>query len=145
MEGFAADGRETITTATPNLKLATSTKARLKKEERQARLKRLGYFDWDVGAAQTTGATENSHASRRLLDNFFRIILLQQWTDYTRSIRASIASDFVMDKVNLIHTYRQESTMPLFEKDVTFNNEIQEAEEQLRNLGINVDRIIELK
>lgn len=121
-----------------------STERQLEKEQRQANIKRLGYFDWDVGAAQTTGATENSHASRRLLDNFFRIILLQQWTDYTRSIRASIASDFVMDKVNLIHTYRQESTMPLFEKDVTFNNEIQEAEEQLRNLGINVDRIIEL-
>jgi len=121
-----------------------STERQLAKEERQANIKRLGYFDWDVGAAQTTGATENSHASRRLLDNFFRIILLQQWTDYTRSIRASIASDFVMEKVNLIHEYRQESTMPLFEKDTIYTNEIQEAEEQLRNLGINVDRLIEL-
>jgi len=122
----------------------SSTERQLAKEQRQSNIKRLGYFDWDVGAAQTTGATENSHGSRRLLDNFFRIILLQQWTDYTRSIRASIASDFVMDKVNLINTYRQESTMPLFQKDVIYTNEIQEAEEQLRNLGINVDRIIEL-
>ena len=127
---------ETITTATPNLKLATSTKARLKKEERQARLKRLGYFDWDVGAAQTTGATENTFASRYLLDKYFRVIGLQQWTDYTRNIRASIADDFIMDHLATVKEGRASGRVQ--------NNEEQEAEEQLRNLGINVTELLEI-
>ena len=76
---------KTMTTATPNLKLATSTEGQLDKERRQERLKRLGYFTWDTGAAQTTGATENTFASRYMLDKYFRIILLQQWTDMTRN------------------------------------------------------------
>ena len=127
---------ETITTPTPNLKLATGTKARLKKEERQARLKRLGYFDWDVGAAQTTGATENTFASRYLLDKYFRVIGLQQWTDYTRNVRASIADDFIMDHLATVKEGRM-SGRPQ-------NNEEQEAEEQLRNLGINVTELLEI-
>ena len=114
----------------------SSTEKQLEKEQRQANIKRLGFFDWDVGAAQTTGATENTHASRHLLDKYFKIIGLQQWTDYTRSIRASIADDFIMDKVNAITNQRKNQTL--------YTNAIQEAEEQLRNLGINVDRIIEM-
>ena len=114
----------------------SSTEKQLQKEQRQSNIKRLGFFDWDVGAAQTTGATENTHASRHLLDKYFKIIGLQQWTDYTRSIRASIADDFIMDKVNAITNQRQSGSL--------FTNAIQEAEEQLRNLGINVDRIIEM-
>jgi|GEM_PF-3086479 len=130
----------------------SSTKRQLEKEERQSRLKELGYFDWDVGAAQTTGATENTHASRKLLDRFFRIILLQQWTDYTRSIRASIASDFIMEKVHLIadqrkkQNYRNNVQGPVQqweESDGVYTNEVQEAEEHLRNLGIDVDWLVD--
>jgi hypothetical protein len=114
----------------------SSTEKQLDKETRQSKIKELGFFDWDVGAAQTTGATENTHASRHLLDKYFKIIGLQQWTDYTRSIRASIADDFIMDKANAIAAQRKAGAL--------YTNAIQEAEEQLRNLGINVDRIIEM-
>ena len=114
----------------------SSTEKQLDKETRQHNIKRLGFFDWDVGAAQTTGATENTHASRHLLDKYFKIIGLQQWTDYTRSIRASIADDFIMDKVNAIAAQRKAGALR--------TNAIQEAEEHLRNLGIDVDRIIEM-
>jgi hypothetical protein len=126
----------------------SSTQRQLEKEERQANIKRLGYFDWDVGAAQTTGATENTHASRKLLDRFFRIILLQQWTDYTRNIRASIASDFIMNHVNLIARHRQAANFvgpqqQWDQADAIYTNEVQEAEEQLRNLGIDVDWLVD--
>jgi len=110
-----------------------STKTRVAKEERQAKLQKLGFFDWDVGAAQTTGATEGTFASRYLLDKFFRIIGLQQWTDYTRNIRVAIADDFIMDHLNIIIENKNKPT-----------NESQESEEQLRNLGINVGRLIEI-
>ena len=110
----------------------TSTKTQLAKEQRQQKIKDLGFMDWDVGAAQTTGATENTHASRRVLDAFFKVILLQQWTDYTRSIRASIANDFIQDKLTIINDYKKGLT--------SYNNQVQEAEEQLRNLGINVEQ-----
>jgi len=113
-----------------------STNRQVGKEDRQANIKRLGFFDWDVGAAQTTGATENTHASRHLLDKYFKIIGLQQWTDYTRSIRASIADDFIMNHLSTIRDYRASG------KPKT--NAIQESEEHLRNLGINIDRLIEM-
>ena len=131
----------------------SSTEKQLEKEQRQSNIKRLGFFDWDVGAAQTTGATENTHASRHLLDKYFKIIGLQQWTDYTRSIRASIADDFIMSKVNAISNQRQmnkqvgpftSATASQIDNEGLYTNAIQEAEEQLRNLGINVDRLIEL-
>ena len=122
-----------VTITNPTL-LATNTKRQLKKEERQARLKRLGYFDWDVGAAQTTGATENTFASRYLLDKYFRVIGLQQWTDYTRNVRASVADDFIMDHLAIIKEGRLRGDGQ--------TNEEQESEEQLRNLGINVTELL---
>ena len=113
-----------------------STKSRVAKEERQAKLQKLGFFDWDVGAAQTTGATEGTFASRYLLDKFFRIIGLQQWTDYTRNIRVAIADDFIMDHLNKINEQRKNNE--------PYTNEVQESEEQLRNLGLDIDRLLEI-
>tara|TARA_R100000152_G_C6780977_1_gene214574 strand:+ start:1114 stop:5352 length:4239 start_codon:yes stop_codon:yes gene_type:complete len=113
-----------------------STKSRVAKEERQAKLQKLGFFDWDVGAAQTTGATEGTFASRYLLDKFFRIIGLQQWTDYTRNIRVAIADDFIMDHLNKINEQRKNNE--------AYTNEVQESEEQLRNLGLDIDRLLEI-
>ena len=113
-----------------------STNRQLKKETRQARIKELGFFDWDVGAAQTTGATETTHASRRLLDKYFRVIGLQQWTDYTRSIRASIADDYIMSHLDTIIDQRKSGAPK--------NNDAQESEELLRNLGINVNLLVNM-
>ena len=114
----------------------SSTQQRLEKENRQQDLKDLGFFDWDVGAAQTTGATENTYASRYLLDKYFRLIGLQQWTDYTRNVRASIADDFIRNHMELILRQRRSGSLR--------TNEVQEAESQLSNLGINVGRLVEL-
>ena len=133
---FATAAWKTMTTATPNLKLATSTEGQLDKERRQNRLKRLGYFSWDTGAAQTTGATENTFASRYLLDKYFRIILLQQWTDQTRNIRGAIADDFIMSHLNIIRDQRESESL--------YDNEVQESHEQLRNLGINVEELLKI-
>jgi len=128
---FAQAAWDTITN--PGLQ---NIEARKRKEERQAKLQKLGFFDWDVGAAQTTGATENTYASRYLLDKYFRIIGLQQWTDYTRNIRAAIADDFIMDHLNTINTQRTTNGL--------YSNEVQEAEEQLRNLGLDVNKLLAL-
>jgi len=133
---FAGAIWETMTTATPNMKLATSVQGQLAKEKRQARLKRLGYFTWDTGAAQTTGATENTFASRYLLDKYFRIILLQQWTDMTRNIRGAQADDFIMHHLSIIRDQRTKGTL--------YDNEVQESEEHLRNLGINIEELLEI-
>ena len=133
---FAKAAFKTMTTATPNMKWAQSTAGQLDKEMRQSRLKRLGYFSWDTGAAQTTGATENTFASRYLLDKYFRVIGLQQWTDYTRNIRGAIAADFIMDHLGRIRNQRKNGTL--------YTNEVQESEEQLRNLGIRVEELLKI-
>ena len=133
---FAQAAFKTMTTATPNMKWAQSTQGQLDKELRQSRLKRLGYFSWDTGAAQTTGATENTFASRYLLDKYFRVIGLQQWTDYTRNVRGAIADDFIMDHLSRIRNQRRNGTL--------YTNEVQESEEQLRNLGIRVEELLEI-
>ena len=90
-------------------------------------LQELGFYAWDVGAATTTGATEISPRHQQFVDFYFRAIGLQQWTDYTRAIRASIAGDYIWDKVETVANSNEYKT-----------NEVQEAEEGLRNLGINV-------
>lgn len=113
-----------------------STNRQVGKETRQANIKRLGFFDWDVGAAQSVGATENTHASRHLLDKYFKIIGLQQWTDYTRSVRASIADDFILNHLSTIQDHRMSGEQK--------TNAVQESEEHLRNLGINVDDMLAL-
>ena len=127
---------KTMTTATPNFKFATSVEGQLAKEKRQARLKRLGYFTWDTGAAQTTGATENTFASRYLLDKYFRIIFLQQWTDLTRNLRGAQAADFIMHHLGIIRDQRNSGSL--------YDNEVQESEEHLRNLGINIKELLEI-
>ena len=97
------------------------------------RLRELGYYDWDVGAATTTGVTETNPWQQSIYENFFKWTGLQGWTNYTRSIRASIAGDHIMDHMNKILGH-----------DGPLTNEIQESREQLRNLGINVDDLAEV-
>ena len=104
------------------------------KQERQGVLKDLGYFNWEVGAAHTTGVSETSHSKQRLVDIYFRSIQLQQWTDYTRNVRGSMAGDFVLKHLETIAHQRNEGKL--------YTNEVQEAEEHLRNLGINVEDMV---
>ena len=98
-------------------------------------LDKLGYTNWDVGSASTTstatrvGATEVADTKTAFLENYFIATGLTGWTNFTRRVRASFAGDYLMSKLDLIANSDPENK----------TNEVQEAEEHLRNYGINVD------
>lgn len=92
-----------------------------------------GFYDWDVGAATTTGVSEVHSWQNRWLDIFFRATGLQGWTNFTRSVRASIAGDFMMDNLDIIMRH------PEGEMDT---NEVMEAKEKLRNIGLDYRAMI---
>ena len=96
----------------------------------QELLSNLGYYSWDVGAATTTGVTETNARFQDWYTAYFKWTGLQGWTNYTRSVRASIAGDYITDKLDIIA--KNEGT-----------NETQEAREALRNIGINVDDVMQ--
>ena len=95
-------------------------------------LRKLGFYEWDVGAATVTGATEINPIRQRATEAFFRWNGLQGWTNYTRAIRASMAFDYMMDKVDIISQGDPDAP----------TNEIQEAREALRNIGVNVEDML---
>ena len=68
----------------------------------QERLRNLGYYDWDVGAATVTGVTETNQLHQEWYNAFFTWTGLQGWTNYTRAIRAAIANDYILDKLDTI-------------------------------------------
>ena len=102
-------------------------------------LDKLGYTVWDVGSASTTstatkvGATEVSAVDSKFLERYFQATGLTGWTNYTRTLRASFAGDFLKTKLELIANSDPDSK----------TNEIQEAEEQLRNYGLDVDAAVQ--
>ena len=100
------------------------------------KLKDLGYYDWDVGAATTTGVSEVNQRQKEFYEGFFKYTGLQGWTNYTRASRAAISGDYMMDKVQKISDQRT--------ADSPRTKEIQEAEEALRNLGIDVDQFVKV-
>ena len=58
---------------------------------------------------------------------------MQGWTNYTRAIRASIAGDYIVDKLNIISQHPQGEPK---------TRRVQEAEEGLRNIGVNVQDML---
>ena len=105
------------------------------------RAQELGYMNWEVGAAHTTGVSETGVTRQRIIDIYFKTILLQQWTNAMRAGRAAIAGDYIVDKLNTVIEHRNRvakdpRTMP--------TNEEAEAREALRNLGIDPDWMVEL-
>ena len=101
--------------------------------EGKERIRDLGFYDWDVGAATTTGATEINPWQQDIYEIFFKATGLQGWTNYTRAVRAGIAGDYIMEKINVIQGIGDVKT-----------NEQQQAEEALRTLGINVQDMVGL-
>ncbi len=99
-------------------------------------VRELGYYDWDVGAATVTGATEINPVQQQAYEAFFRYTGLTGWTNFTRAARASIGADYMLDKAKLIKDQRN--------SDSVRTREVQEAEEALRNLGIDVDQYVEM-
>ena len=100
-------------------------------------LKDLGYYEWDVGAATVTGVSETNPWQQYLYEGFFKWTGLTGWTNYTRAARASIAGDYINDKAEAIWKQRKAGSPR--------TREIQEAEEGLRNLGIDVDNFVEIQ
>jgi len=101
----------------------------------------LGYYEWDVGAATVTGVSEMNPLHRKWYELFFKMTGLTGWTNMTRAMRASIAFDFMLDHINKIYQFRfLQSSNPQLVKD----NDIQESEEMLRNIGVNVDDAVRL-
>ena len=101
--------------------------------EARKQLKEVGFYEWDVGAATVTGATEVNNRSKNFLQTFFRAIGLSQWTDFTRAARASFGADFIRAQMELINGAGPEVT-----------NEVLAARDGLANLGLNVPRFTEL-
>ena len=101
--------------------------------EGKDRLRDLGFYDWDVGAATTTGVTEVNPWQQNIYEMFFKATGLQGWTNYTRAVRAAMAGDYITSKLDIIKNQGDVKT-----------NHVQEAEEALRNLGINIDDMLNL-
>ena len=103
--------------------------------EGQSLARKLGFYDWDVGAATTTGVSEVNAAQTQFYQGFFKWNGLSGWTNFTRAARASLAGDYMFDKARTIFEHRLTGEQK--------TREIQEAEEALRNLGIDVDQFVD--
>ena len=98
-------------------------------------IKDLGFYEWDVGAATTTGVTEVNSWQQPVYETFFKYNGLQGWTNYTRASRAAMAGDYMFDKAQTIGEWKLSGEPK--------TREVQEAEEALRNLGIDVDTFVD--
>ena len=103
----------------------------------QKQIRELGFKEQEVGAATVTGVTEVSASHQEWMKHFFNAIGLTQWTDYTRASRAAIAGDYLLDKTNIMFQYKSGK--------LDYTREVQEAQEALRNLGIDVDTYVALQ
>ena len=97
-------------------------------------LNELGYFEWETGAAAHAGAIEQSNRNKVAVERFFKFIGLKQYTDYTRAVRASMAGDYILAKTETLYNSDPDNR----------TNEDLEAEDALRNLGLNVDRWLQI-
>ena len=109
---------------------------KISQSDGQKRLQDLGYYSWDVGAATTTGVTEVNQWQQDVFEQFFKWTGLQGWTNYTRAIRASMAGDYINDKLQLVADHNLSGEPK--------TREIQDAEEALLNLGIDPIQMSEI-
>jgi hypothetical protein len=107
----------------------TTVDAGMRASAAQKRLRDLGFYDWDVGAATKTGVTETSALKQKFIQGFFKANGLQGFTQMTRAIRLSIAGDYIFDHL-----------------DTILNSDLDnptkgslESIQSLRNLGIDMD------
>ena len=122
-----------IANKAPGVKIETSGKL----SDASLELRRLGYHEYDTSAATTVGATEINAWQQDIMTSFFKWNGLQGWTNYTRAVRASIAVDYVNDKLKMVSDFERTST----KDEMTL--EVQLAREALRNLGMDVDMMVD--
>ena len=97
-------------------------------------MREAGFLSQKTGAATVVGVSETNQFTEALMNSFFKIIGLQGITNLTRTMRAAIYNDFLIENIDIIH--RQEGKPP--------TNESMEAEKMLRYMGIPIDRMLEL-
>jgi hypothetical protein len=102
----------------------------------QEQMSKVGMYQWEVGAATTTGVSEIHDGRRNTMEIFFKAIGLTQWTDYTRAVRAAMAYDFISINSKIVAMRDLGYTKP--------TREAQEAEQKLRSLGIPVEQFAEM-
>tara|TARA_B110000902_G_scaffold34964_1_gene37121 strand:+ start:657 stop:5369 length:4713 start_codon:yes stop_codon:yes gene_type:complete len=115
-----------------------SKKKRLGEDIRQINIndprslvQRAGMMSQKTGAATLVGVTETSEFTQALMDSFFKMIGLQGITNATRTIRASMYNDFLIENLDILH-----------QSEIT--NEAAEARKMLEYIGIPVDTMLRL-
>jgi hypothetical protein len=98
----------------------------------------LGFGSRETGAATVTGAEEVSDMKRVWVDRFFKYNGTQGITNLTRAIRVGSGMDFISDHFEVLLSHRAAGT------DNILTNEQRESRSQLRNLGLAVDRYMDL-
>ena len=117
--------------------LATGKKSLGPQSEARTALKELGFLEWDVGAATVTGVTEVNARQQWIFESFFQATGLTGWTNYTRAARAAMAGDYLSDNADIV--WKNKMSGDPRTRDVI------QAEEKLRNLGLDVDRFTEIQ
>jgi len=137
--GLQSLGKELAKTMWDGMKetstIATGKHNVYKDSKGQQIIRDAGYMEWEVGAATTTGVTETNVLKQKYLEAFFKWNGLQGYTNMTRAIRASFAGDFMFNHLDTIREYNKRGGQK--------NNEVQEAEEALRTIGMDPHRMIE--
>ena len=95
--------------------------------------KLLGLYEWSVGAAQVTGVSETNAAQQFFFEAFFKWNGLTGITNLTRAMRASMFGDFLYNRATEIRENRMSGEPK--------TRSVQEAEAQLRDLGLRVDGV----
>ena len=92
-------------------------------------VQRVGLSLQETGAATTTGMVETNQLTKHIADAFFKSNFLQDQTQMHRNIRAAFFNDFLIDKMDLIMSYRGKEPTP----------ELMESRKMLKDLGIDVE------
>ncbi len=95
---------------------------------------RAGLGLQETGAATTTGMTETNDFTRVIADAFFKANFLQDQTQMHRNIRAAFYNDFLMEKLSIIKVNRGKPE----------TNEVRNARRMLQDLGVPVDRMVDI-
>ena len=129
-EGHAKSMLGTINAEASSKEAQDAAYESLKQERNSSKqaLRNLGFYDWDVGAATTTGVTEVSELKQKWLKRFFQVNGLAKYTDMTRAGRVSFAGDYIFNNISTV----------LNNLDGVQTNEVMESKEKLRNLGMNM-------
>lgn len=97
-------------------------------------IRNAGFLSQKTGAAAVTGVSESNQFTESLMNSFFKMIGLQGITNLTRTMRAAMWNDFLIENLDVIHMNEGKPA----------TNESAEAEKMLRYMGIPIDKMLDL-